>query len=47
MGKVWIWDIIKWLILKKKSILPNIVIILICPGEEIPRFQLCNKKEEE
>ena len=35
--------------LKKKNncILPNIVIILICPGEEIPRFQLCNKKEEE
>ena len=29
------------------SILPNIVIILICPSEEIPRFQLCNKKEEE
>ena len=29
------------------SILPNVVIILICPGEEIPRFQLCNKKEEE
>ena len=29
------------------SILPNIVIILICPGEEIPRFQLCNKKEGE
>ena len=35
--------------LKKKNncILPNIMIILICPGEEIPRFQLCNKKEEE
>ena len=32
---------------EKKNILPNIVIILICPGEEIPRFQLCNKKEEE
>ena len=36
-----------WLKKKNNSILPNIVIILICPGEEIPRFQLCNKKEEE